>query len=83
MKKDYVKGAIAAVLFLIGTNLILELRSFTSLFMGALLVGITGPYLYYIWAKLRTGYGSRSDEDILKQARFEAGLDEEKKDGKE
>ncbi len=71
MKRIYIYVVVAAILALIGLHLILEKKSFTTVIIGFGLVGITGPYLYYAYYKIRHGYSGSREDDALKQAQQE------------
>lgn len=67
-----IKFGIAVVLFLIGVSLVIQ--SFTSLttlwllLPGILLLVISYPWGHVLWAQLRSGHRTKTDEEILQEA---------------
>lgn len=77
MQKEYgkyIRFGIVAIVFSIGAYLVIGASSFSNLFIGFLLVAVSGPYGYYLWAKLNSRYKHRDEAEIIRDARNQAGI---------
>ncbi len=68
-----IKFVIAGALFLIGASLVLQaFTAVTTLWLlipGILLIGLSYPWGHVLWEHIRSGHQTKTDEEILAEAR--------------
>ena len=69
---DKFKFAGAVIVFAFGTLLIIQEMGVGFSLPGFILVALSGPFMYYYFAKLKSKFVHLSDAEIIEQAEKEA-----------
>ena len=69
---DKIKFAVAVLVFAGGTLLIINKMGIGFSLPGFILVALSGPFMYYYFAKLKSKYVHMSDAEIIEQAKNES-----------
>jgi hypothetical protein len=80
------KFFIAAFVFVVGAVMAVipyfTQDNFELLLPGVILIAISTPFVYYWYAKIKSGHMSMNDEEILRNAEIESRISKESIDGK-
>ena len=75
---EKIKFAVAVLVFVIGTLLIVQEMGIGFSLPGFILVALSGPFMYYYFAKLKSKFIHLSDAEIIEQANNESEIVKEK-----